>query len=42
MWAEIAGHHSVTIIVIVGKDVEQVVAASVAQLDQRYLSDDIG
>ena len=41
MWAAIAGHHSVIIIVVVGEDVEWVVVASVALVHERHVSDDI-
>ena len=41
MWAAIAGHHSVIIIVVVGEDVERVVVASVALVHERHVSDDI-
>ncbi len=42
MWAAIAGHHSVIIIVIVRKVVEQVVAVSLALVVQWHLLDGIG
>ena len=41
MWAAIAGHHSVIVIVVVGEDVEWVVVASVALVHKRHFSDDI-
>ena len=41
MWAAIAGHHSVIVIVIVSEDVERVVVASVALVHKRHVSDDI-
>jgi hypothetical protein len=41
MWAAIAGHHSVIVIVVVGEDVERVVVASVALVHKRHVSGDI-
>ena len=41
MWAAIAGHHSVIVIVVVGEDVERVGVASVALVHKRHISDDI-
>ena len=41
MWAAIAGHQSVIVLVIVGEDVERVVVASVALVHKRHVSDDI-
>jgi hypothetical protein len=36
-WAKIAGNYSVTIVLITGKDVEWVVIACMALMDQWYL-----
>ena len=41
MWAAIAGHHSVIVIVVFGEDVERVVVASVALVQEWHVSDDI-
>jgi hypothetical protein len=41
MWAAIAGHHSVIVIIVVGEDVEWVVVASVALVHEWHVSDDI-
>jgi hypothetical protein len=41
MWAAIAGHHSVIVIVIVGEDVERIVVASLALVYKRHTFDDI-
>jgi hypothetical protein len=41
-WAAIAGNHSIIIVVIIGKNVIWVVAASLVLADQRQLTDDFG
>jgi hypothetical protein len=41
MWAAIADHHNVIVIVIVGEDVERVVVVSLALVHERHVPDDI-
>ena len=40
MWAAIAGHHSVIVIVVVGEDVERVVVVSVELVNRRLVEID--